>query len=213
MSRIEAIVSDFGGVLTSPLLHSFTAFAQRREVPLEALGLALARVAREEGENPLFELEKGALSEAAFLARVERALHAEVGLHVSMADFAEDYFAHLDPNEEMIAYMRELRGRGYRMAILTNNVREWETRWRAMLPVDEIFELVVDSAFVGMRKPDPAIFELTLSRLGVDARRTLFADDVEPNCEAARALGMAVVHYRDAEQAIDEIERRLRAHA
>ena len=51
--------------------------------------------------------------------------------------------------------MRELRERGYRMAILTNNVREWEELWRSKLPVDEIFELVVDSAWVGMRKPEP----------------------------------------------------------
>ena len=62
----------------------------------------------------------------------------------------------------MIELMRELRGRGYRMALLTNNVREWEPLWRAMLPVDEIFEVVVDSAFVGMRKPEPEIYELTL---------------------------------------------------
>ena len=66
--------------------------------------------------------------------------------------------------------MRELRDRGYRMAILTNNVREWEELWRAKLPVDEIFELVVDSAWVGMRKPDPAIYQLTIERLGDGAR-------------------------------------------
>ena len=62
--------------------------------------------------------------------------------------------------------MRELRERGYRMAILTNNVREWEELWRAKLPVDEIFELVVDSAWVGMRKPEPEIYQLTIERLG-----------------------------------------------
>ena len=63
--------------------------------------------------------------------------------------------------------MRELRGRGIRAALLTNNVREWEPLWRAKLPeVDELFELVVDSAFVGLRKPDPAIYTLTLERLG-----------------------------------------------
>ena len=73
------------------------------------------------------------------------------------------------------------------MAILTNNVREWEPIWRAKLPVDEIFETVVDSAFVGMRKPDPRIYELTL---GAARRRSpptecLFIDDTEVNCEAA----------------------------
>ena len=70
------------------------------------------------------------------------------------------------------------------MAILTNNVREWEPIWRAKLPVDEIFETVVDSAFVGMRKPDPAIYELTLERLdGIAAAECLFIDDTEVNCD------------------------------
>ena len=66
------------------------------------------------------------------------------------------------------------------MALLTNNVREWEPLWRSMLPVDEIFELVVDSAFVGMRKPDPPIYELTIERLGdgIAPRDCLFVDDV-----------------------------------
>ena len=72
-----------------------------------------------------------------------------------MHGFKEIYFEALDPNEPMIELMRRLQSSGLRMALLTNNVREWEPLWRAMLPVDEIFELVVDSAFVGMRKPDP----------------------------------------------------------
>ena len=105
--------------------------------------------------------------------------------------FKERYFDGLHPNEEMIALMAELAGAGYRMAILTNNVREWEPIWRAKLPVDEIFETVVDSAFVGMRKPDPAIYELTLERLdGIAAAECLFIDDTEVNCVAARELGI-----------------------
>jgi putative hydrolase of the HAD superfamily len=75
-----------------------------------------------------------------------------------------------------------------------------------MLPVDEIFELVVDSAFVGMRKPDAEIYDLTLDRLGSPAPETcLFVDDIEANVEAARALGLAAVHYRNNDQAIREI--------
>jgi putative hydrolase of the HAD superfamily len=110
----------------------------------------------------------------------------------------------------MLDLMRELRERGYRMAILTNNVREWEPLWRAKLPVDEIFELVVDSAFVGMRKPDPPIYHLTLERLGgVPPQRALFVDDNEGNVEAARELGMRAVHFRSNEQAIPELRREL----
>jgi putative hydrolase of the HAD superfamily len=93
------------------------------------------------------------------------------------------------------------------MAMLTNNVREWEPQWRAKLPeIDEIFELVVDSAFVGMRKPDREIYELTLERLGdVDPAECLFVDDVDVNCETAQGLGMRAVHYLNADQAIAEI--------
>ena len=111
----------------------------------------------------------------------------------------------------MIEYVRELRGRGVRTALLTNNVREWEPLWRAKLPeVDELFELVVDSAFVGLRKPDAAIYSLTLERLGgVAPERCVFVDDLDVNCEAARALGMAAVRFESAEQAIPRIDAAL----
>jgi putative hydrolase of the HAD superfamily len=96
------------------------------------------------------------------------------------------------------------------MGMLTNNVREWEPLWRSMLPVDEIFEVVVDSGFVGCRKPDPEIYEITLERLdGVPAEECLFIDDVDVNCAAARGLGMASVHYQHNDQAIPEIRAAL----
>jgi len=96
------------------------------------------------------------------------------------------------------------------MAICTNNIREWEARWRAMLPVDEIFDVVVDSAFVGSRKPEPRIYEITLERLGTSAGTAVFVDDVEVNCEGARQLGITAVRFRSTEQAIEEIETALR---
>jgi putative hydrolase of the HAD superfamily len=79
-----------------------------------------------------------------------------------------------------------------------------------MLPIDEIFDVVVDSAFVGTRKPEPRIYEITLERLGVPAQAALLIDDVEPNCAAARELGMRAVWFRDTDQAIAEIEEQLR---
>jgi putative hydrolase of the HAD superfamily len=123
--------------------------------------------------------------------------------------FGEQYFEHLHPNERLIDYMRELRERGYKLAICTNNVREWEPLWRAKLPVDEIFHVVVDSGFVGARKPEPEIYELTLERLGVPATGAVMVDDIELNCDAARELGMSAVWFRSTEQAIEEIEAAL----
>lgn len=146
---IRAVISDFGGVLTSPLAGSF---------------------------------------------------------HLS--GFAE-LLGELAPNEPMIALMASLREDGWRMALLTNNVREWEKEWRAMAPIDEIFEVVVDSAFVGVRKPDPEIYELTAARLGVPASACLFVDDREDNCAGALAAGMTAVRYRGVEQATAEIRAAL----
>jgi putative hydrolase of the HAD superfamily len=79
-----------------------------------------------------------------------------------------------------------------------------------MIPeIDELFEVVVDSAFVGMRKPEPEIYALTLDRLGVPAEACLFVDDIDINCAAARDAGMAAVHFTETEQAIREIEAAL----
>jgi epoxide hydrolase-like predicted phosphatase len=208
---ISAVISDFGGVLTSPLIGSFLAFQEHSGVSLEELGNAMARLAAEsDGEYPLFQLEKGEISETEFL----RLLGDALGGDVELEGFGERYFEHLHPNEEMIELMRSLRKRGLRMALLTNNVREWEPLWRAKLPdIDEIFDVVVDSAFVGMRKPEPGIYELTVERLGdgVVAGDCLFVDDIEANCEMATELGMTAVHFRDSAQARDEIEAALSA--
>ncbi len=209
MSRIEAIISDFGGVLTSPLLDSFAAFQDSSGISLEALGGAMAAIARRQGVNPLFELEKGRLSEREFLAELSRQLTRDLDRPVELHGFAERYLSHLDPNERMIDYMRQLRDRGYRMAICTNNIREWEKLWRAKLPVDEIFEAVVDSSVVGTRKPEPRIYEITLERLGVRPEAALMVDDLEINCDAAREHGMRAVWFRDSDQAIAEIEAAL----
>ena len=209
MSRIEAVVSDFGGVLTTPLIESFAAIQERSGISLEEIGHAMARVAESDGANPLYELETGRLTESDFLARLGGALREETGRDVELSGFSDAYFAELHPNEELIAYFRELRRRGLRLALLTNNVREWEPLWRAKLPVDELFELVVDSAFVGMRKPDPEIYELTLERLGLPGEACLFLDDLDVNVEAARAFGMRAVHFRDTAQAIADLEAAL----
>ena len=205
------MISDFGGVLTTPLFRSFAAFQGETGISGEALGLAMQRIAERRGEHPLYELERGRVSEAEFLRELGRELAPELGREPELHRFSEIYFEALDPNEPMISLMRDLRSRGYRMALLTNNVREWEASWREMLPVDEIFEVIVDSAFVGMRKPEPEIYELALERLGdgIRAHECLFVDDVADNVDAARVLGMTGVHFRSNEQATAEIEAAL----
>jgi epoxide hydrolase-like predicted phosphatase len=203
----DVLICDFGGVLTSPLQEGFLAYQQESGVSLEALGTAMARSAEEHGDHPLFVLERGEITEVEFRERIER--HLEDGF--DLGRLRALYFERLEPNRPMIDFIRDLRGRGVHAALLTNNVREWEPLWRSKLPeIDELFELVVDSAFVGLRKPDPAIFNLTLDRLGgVEPGRCVFVDDLDVNCDAARALGMAAVRFETAAQAIPKIESAL----
>jgi epoxide hydrolase-like predicted phosphatase len=204
----RAVISDFGGVLTTPLLRGFVAYQQESGLSPEELGKAMARATEAYGEHPLFDLERGRITEVEF----GRRLGAYLDGGLDLGRLREVYFEHLHPNERMIDYLRELRARGLRTALLTNNVREWEPLWRAKLPeIDEVFEVVVDSAFVGMRKPERGIYELTLERLGgLEASDCVMVDDIEVNCQAARDLGMRVVLFKDTDQAIAELERLLR---
>jgi putative hydrolase of the HAD superfamily len=199
----STFVSDFGGVLTVPLSRGFLAYQEESGVSTEELGHAMARAANAHGDHPLFALERGEISEEDF----GRLLSRELPDGFDLARMRALLFEHLHPNEPMIEFARELRSRGKRTALLTNNVREWEPLWRSKLPeIDEIFEVVVDSAFVGLRKPEPAIYELTLARLGVAATDCVFLDDLEINCEAARELGMAAVRFEDTAQAVAGLE-------
>jgi len=199
-------ISDFGGVLTSPISEGFLAYQEESNVSLEELGSAMARAADDHGEHPLYALERGELTEREFAERLERELPGGF----SLTRLRELYFERLVPNAPMIGFARSLRERGLRTALLTNNVREWEPLWRAKLPeLDEIFEVVVDSAFVGLRKPDPRIYELTVERLGTEPGDCVFVDDLEVNCAAARELGMAAVRFEDTGAAIAAVEAAL----
>jgi putative hydrolase of the HAD superfamily len=207
---ISTVISDFGGVLTTPLVQSFAAVQDETGIPFEELGKAMARIETEDGDHPLYELEKGKLSEVDFLQKLGDALEPALGHRPELHRFREIYFDALHPNQPMIDLMREAKEGGRRMALLTNNVREWEPLWRSMLPVDEIFEVVVDSGFVGCRKPDREIYDLTLERMGdLAPEECLFVDDVEVNCDAARELGMSAVRYQHNDQAIPEIRTAL----
>jgi epoxide hydrolase-like predicted phosphatase len=206
---IKAIISDFGGVLTTPLFGGFAKAMEAQGLPIEALGHAMVRATEQHGENPLFDFERGKMTEAEFFRLLGGALEAEVGRSVALRDFAEHYFSHLSPNHELIDHLRDVRDtRGIRLALLTNNVREWEERWKSMLP-DDLFELIVDSAFVGMRKPEPGIYELTLERLGLRGEECVFIDDLEVNCDAAREHGITPIRFETTAQVIRELDAAL----
>ena len=122
-SPITTVISDFGGVLTTPLIQSFAAVQDETGVQFEELAKGMAAVAEEDGRHPLFELETGRLTEAEFLDKVSNALEPALGHRPGLHRFREINFDALHPNEPMIDLMREAKERGYRMGLLTNNVR------------------------------------------------------------------------------------------
>jgi epoxide hydrolase-like predicted phosphatase len=202
VAGVRVVISDFGGVLTNPLEEAFYDWQAASGIQLEELGNAMLAVGERLGENPLYRLEKGLLAEAEFERLVEEQLREQLGPEIEFVDFAEFYFSRLFPNQPFLDFLHEYKGGGGRLALLTNNVREWEPRWRKMLPIDELFETIVDSGFVGMRKPEPEIYQLTLERIrelpelgSVEAGECVLVDDIEANCAAAREFGFAAVRY------------------
>src|ERR1700754_142966 len=109
MDRVGAVISDFGGVLTSPLANSFQAFQESSGISLEELATAMAAIAAPRGVNPLFELETARLTEAQFLTELAERLSEQLERPVTLDGFGERYFASLEPNEPMIDYTRSLR--------------------------------------------------------------------------------------------------------
>ena len=114
------------------------------------------------------------------------------------------------PHDAIVQRARALRDEGYRVAILTNNAKEAGDHWRAILPIDEMFDLVVDSSEVGMRKPNPAIYRYTAERLGVPIERCVFLDDAPGNVAGAQAAGMqAILVGLDVAPAISALDELL----
>ena len=211
MSRIEMVISDFGGVLTTPLDLAFATLNEDVGIEREYFVSAMKAIFEETGIHPLFELECGRITQKAFEDQLADEVARQTGTRPDVRDFGLGFFNALDPNPGMLDLIREVRRDGYRTALLTNNVKEWEPLWRSMLPVDELFETVVDSAFVGCRKPDPSIYHLTLERVDLPPEACIFIDDMEVNCKAAEEIGIHAVHFRETAQARAEVHALLKS--
>ena len=203
MPGVRVVISDFGGVLTNPLEEAFLAYQEESGIALAELGAAMYAISEEIGENPLYKLEKGEMSEPDFERVMEDQLRKQLGEDTEFVDFSEFYFSQLHPNQPFLDFLFEYKAGGGRLALLTNNVKEWEPRWRAMLPIDELFETITDSGFEGTRKPETRIFEITYERIvalpgleGVQREECVLVDDIELNCDAAREFGFQAVQYR-----------------
>jgi putative hydrolase of the HAD superfamily len=202
-AAIEAVLFDFTGVLTTspwPALEASAGGEVER----------LVGPYHEDTDHPWHRLERGEITLSDFLTAVQAEAVKDGGEPLDLSPL-RGLLSELRIHEDVVGYVAALRAEGFRTALVTNNIREGESSWRAMLAVDDLFEVVVDSSAVGMRKPDPAIFTHTLSLLGgVAPGRAVFLDDVDTNLAGARRAGLQTVLVGDPPgPALEELDRLL----
>lgn len=193
---IEAVVFDFGGVFTpSPFSGLHDWHTERGLDP--ALGLrAVFGPYDQDTDHPWHQLERGEIALEAAAEQI-KAVGAEMGLDIELSEMFGALGGDGGPRQDVIAKGLELRAAGYRTALITNNIKEFSDGWRAMIPVEELFEVIVDSSAVGIRKPDLRIYRMTLDQLGVAPENAVFLDDAAGNITAAREVGMHAILVED----------------
>jgi epoxide hydrolase-like predicted phosphatase len=203
----DAVLFDFGGVLVGSPFEAMLATAAPDVEPDVVLALLLGDYG-EDGDHPWHRAERGEISILDWVTHVQQAAKdAEIALDLmAMRGMMTELAIH----DEMVDAVRRLRADGYRTAIVTNNVREASASWRERLPLDDLFDIVVDSSDVGMRKPNPAIYAHALELLGVeDPARAIFLDDHPANVAGAEAAGMSAILVSDPADAVAALDRAL----
>ena len=206
---LRGAIFDLGGVMTEPLAAHRASIDD--PVQLDLLRFFLAEFKDvyhlPTGAHDLHLLETGAISDDEFFDRMTARYVAEGGDPAVDARIAQRvvFGRGLAACGAMIDAVRQVKRAGYRTALLTNISRSGEALWRSLFAVDELFDVVVDSSQVGLRKPDPAIFRLTCDRLGLQPEQCLFVDDLRCNVDAAADLGMTTLQCKDPVIVADEV--------
>jgi putative hydrolase of the HAD superfamily len=201
---VKVVWSDFGGVLTPPVEETLAKFCRDHGLVREKLLAAMAAVGNRYGtKDPLEPLDTPLVTEETWL----RQLSDELGGTLRISSLADAWFDGRETNLAWVDALREVRGTGVGVSLLSNMVPAWDTHWRRMVDVDELFDHVVLSFEVGHRKPDPAMFALAAQRAGVQPSECLLVDDLAKNCTGAEAAGWRAIHFVDAESAADELRQ------
>lgn len=165
-------------------------------------------------DNPWHDAERGvtALDEAfgrRMAARFAHPRYVQHGVRFDMAVFREWVAGAVnEPEPDMVAVVRAVRDAGVPTVLLTNSVREFRPVIERTIPVHELFDHVVDSCEVGMRKPEPAIYRLAAARAGVSVGECLFLDDHLGNVQGALDVGMQALHVTDPSAAAAVVRER-----
>ena len=201
MGDRDGLIVDYGGVLTTDVIASFRAFCAAENLPPDTVRDRFR--GDREARELLAGLETGALAAAQFEPRFAALLDVEPDRLI------ERLFGAMEADEAMLDGVRAARRAGARTALLSNSWGDGLAYDPALL--QELFDAWVISSEVGLRKPDPAIYELAAERLGLAAAACVFVDDLPGNLKPARALGMAtVLHRGNAAATLAEVRALLR---
>jgi epoxide hydrolase-like predicted phosphatase len=195
----HGLLVDYGGVLTTDVFSSFEAFC--RNEGLDPHLVATHFRSNPEARQLLFDLEVGTLTEEEFEPRFAAVLGV-----TEPAGLIDRLFGGMRADHAMMNAVRAAKDAGVRTGLISNS---WgKGRYdRSQFPV--LFDGVVISAEVGMRKPDPRIYELGAKAIGLEPADCVFVDDIPGNLEPARELGMATVHHTGADETVPQLERLL----
>ncbi|HYB28334.1 MAG TPA: HAD family phosphatase [Solirubrobacteraceae bacterium] len=194
----RGLLVDWGGVLTSDVFASFRAFCELEGLEPDAIASAFRN--DPSSRDLLIAFETGTVSEEEFETQLAPLLGVDaIGL-------VDRLFAGSVPDEEMIEGVRRARSAGVRTGLVSNS---WGTRRYPRELLGDLFDAVVISGEVGIRKPSPEIYVLGAERIGVEADACVFVDDLPFNLAPAAELGMATVHHRAADDTLLRLERLL----
>ena len=208
---IDAVLYDFGGVFTRSPFSAVDEGSDELGLERDMVFEVLFGPYGEDTDHPWHRLERGEVT----LAEARQALLA-LAADRGLADDPFTFLGRLggrdDQREAVVARALAIKASGVRTALVTNNIAEFGDGWRAMVPVDDLFDVVIDSCQVGLRKPNPAMFRAALDALDVAPAQSVFLDDYLGNVTAAVELGMHAIHVgADRLAAFDELERLLEA--
>jgi putative hydrolase of the HAD superfamily len=205
---VRGLITDWGGVLTTPLKDAIVSWIEADGIDASGYRTVMREWVEQAygadgAVNPIHGLEDGSLAPAEFERRLADRLRTRSGEAVAAEGLLARMFLAFEPVQPMYDALRRARAAGIRTCLLSNS-------WGNIYPRElfaELFDGVVISSEVALRKPDPAIFQHALDLIGLPAHECAFVDDIEHNVRAAEKLGIAGVHYVDAESTVARLEQ------
>ena len=202
---IEAVLFDFSGVITASPWEAMGGIGDATGVESDVVLELMLGDYHEDTDHPWHRVERGEIELMEYAVDV-RTRAEEAGLDLDF-NRLRNLMVDLPVHEPIVERIRALRAEGYQTALVTNNVREAGPQWREKVPLDELFDVVVDSSEVGMRKPNPAIFHHTLELLGgVPPAAAVFLDDHPGNVAGAERAGLQAILVDEVDAALAELD-------